>query len=742
MRLLLLFTLGFGAVCLFGSYTAASISLYIVFAFVAITAICWRVLKWSSGYPHPAVVVLIGITVGFCWWMGFDALRMQSVREIDGEIAACEITLSDYSTPTAYGVMCDGQIRINGKEFRVRAYINGQEDQLNPGDRIDGNFRLRTTVGREGTYHSGNGIYLLAYSNGDYCVQRCQQLRLRYFPAYCRNALTREIDLIFPNDTRAFAKALLIGDTSNIDYETDAALKISGIRHIIAVSGLHVTMLFGALYIFGGKMDVRMVLAGIFLLFLYAAIVGFSASIVRACIMLGLLSVSRITDNEYDPITALAFSALVQMLTNPLVVTSAGFQLSYASVIGIFAFAGRIRRWLFDEKRFGKAKGKTLRGKLQRFIVMTISVSVSANVLTIPLSAFYFGTVSIAGVITNLLIIWIVSFTFCGIILACIAGAISIPFGTAAAWLCSWMVRYILFIAKLIAKFPLAAVYTSEKPVIIWLVFCYALLAAYLVAGKHLKKLPYLEAAAAGLGIAIAIVYLSVPSGTAKVAVLDVGQGQCIVLHSEGKTYLVDCGGDTPEIAADKAADYLLSHGISRLDGVILTHGDYDHAAGLELLLTRLDCERLYLQNPISPEKYETRMICVDTVYKLSFGNSRLTLFPGADTGKANDASMCILFQTENCDILITGDRSGIGELELLQQMDPCELEVLIVGHHGARDSTCETLLRELQPEIALISVGADNSYGHPSAEVLERLESYGCTVHRTDLEGTIIYGG
>lgn len=223
-----------------------------------------------------------------------------------------------------------------------------------------------------------------------------------------------------------------------------------------------------------------------------------------------------------------------------------------------------------------------------------------------------------------------------------------------------------------------------------------------------------------------------------RMTVLDVGQGQCILLQSEGKTYMVDCGGDDGE-AADLAAETLLSQGISRLDGIILTHYDADHSGGIGYLLTRIRCDELILpdladENAVDPGlKAQTngmvRYIDRDTV--LTFGECRMTVIGPYSYKSGNESSLCVLFQRENCDILITGDRGEIGQLD-----------VLIAGHHGSATSTGGNLLAATMPKLAIISVGENNHYGHPSSAVLRRLGAIGCQVRRTDLDGTILYRG
>ena len=123
----------------------------------------------------------------------------------------------------------------------------------------------------------------------------------------------------------------------------------------------------------------------------------------------------------------------------------------------------------------------------------------------------------------------------------------------------------------------------------------------------------------------------------------------------------------------------------------------------------------------------------------LTAGDTKIHIFASNLLGNANENSLCILFDTKNCDILVTGDRNGFGERMLLRNADLPDVDVLIAGHHGSKNATCEALLEAVKPEIVCISAGRNNFFGHPAPEVLARLENYGCTVYRTDLHGDII---
>ena len=219
-----------------------------------------------------------------------------------------------------------------------------------------------------------------------------------------------------------------------------------------------------------------------------------------------------------------------------------------------------------------------------------------------------------------------------------------------------------------------------------------------------------------------------------------------MIWQSEGKTYLVDCGGDYDEHAADLAAETLLSQGISRIDGLILTHFDRDHAGAAGYFLSRIPADMIIIPDYEDSTGIRAMLECdhPNRVYPivediaLSYGTTQISIFAPVVPDSDNESSLAVLFQHENCDILITGDRSAFGERLLLKTGLIPEVDVLVAGHHGSANSTCDELLDAAKPKIVAISVG-DNSYGHPADSVLDRLQIRGCIVYRTDIHGNII---
>ena len=745
MRILMWFAIGFTVGCIPGSYLPWS-KWYILAAFLMLTA-AGVVLSLKKENIRRLAVALLGIAVSLLWMWGYQQLHLEEARVRDGETVSVAVELTDYSRETLYGSTAYGRVTLEGSTYKVYTYLDTKE-QLKPGDRVRGQFQLRlTTLGgeNEATHHRGKGVFLLAYAKDEVQILPCDSIPAKYFPAKLRHSISNLLDRTFPEDAKGFAKALLLGDSSDLTYQDDTAFKTAGIRHVIAVSGLHISILCSFLYGLMGRKRFLTPLVGIPLLILFSAVAGFTPSVTRACIMQCLMMLAVVLDKKYDPPSAIAFAVLLILVFNPMAITSVSFQLSVGCTIGIFLLSGRISRYILRILR--APKDKSLRGRISRWIAGTVGVTLSATAVTTPLSAFYFGTVSLVGVLTNVLVLWIVSIVFYGIMLACIFGALWLPLGKLIGWGMAYLIRYILVVSKLLSSIPYGAVYTCSIYIVMWLVLCYVLLTLFFCFRKK-RPVLLLGCVTVSLAIALFAAWLEPRGDRFRVTVMDVGQGQAILLQSDNRTYLVDCGGSTDTSAADTVVHHLLSQSIFRLDGLILTHYDIDHSGGVPYLLSRILVDKLYLPDTMDDgdmknflgRTYGSRIQWITEISVIKNKVAKITLMPGENNADENENCLCILFQAENCDILITGDRNQVGERALLKNYEIPKLDLLIAGHHGANSATGFEILSATQPKAVAVSVDKDNTFGHPSEALLARLKLFGCHVFRTDKDGTIIF--
>ena len=437
MRRLMWFAIGFTAACATGIYLIFG-TWMLILGGVALVAFSVMYFLHTS-ISRQIACVLLGCIVGLAWLWGYDFLYLKPVRQMDGQTELLSIEVSDCSRESEFGITAEGKIKLDGKAYSIQFYIN-EEITLAPGDRVEGGFRLRYTGGgtEHPTFHRGKGIFLLGYPKGEHTIDFADTVPPDYFPSMLRQRILSLLDALFPEDTRSFAKALLLGETAGLEYQTKSALKTSGIYHIVSVSGMHVSILFAMICVLCVNRKWIIALIGLPVLFLFAAVAGFTPSIVRACIMQTLMILALLADKEYDPPTALAVAVLVLLIVNPISITSTGLQLSAGCIAGIFLFSKRIYNYFLHSAGISPVKEKSIKAKMIRWAAGSVSMTLGSMALTIPLSAVYFGSVSISGILTNLLTLWLVSAIFYGVVAACVLGALWLPLGSGIGWLISF----------------------------------------------------------------------------------------------------------------------------------------------------------------------------------------------------------------------------------------------------------------------------------------------------------------
>ena len=747
MRKLMWFTIGFAAACVMCAYCFAPAGMFLMSFLSMVAFVLALMILRNRGTGRK--MLLLGCMIAFLWSGAYNVLYLSDAKKADDLTMDGVIEITDYSSPTDYGISAKGNIQIHDHTYKIKIYSYILEE-LRPGDIVRGEVKLHYSENIDwASSLSASGIHLVGYMDDDATVTWQHTIPVKYFAQVLRQKILTLVDTIFPAHAVAFARALLLGDTSLLDYETDTALSVSGIRHVVAVSGLHVSMLFGLVLSLVGFRKVLTPAIGLPILLLFAAVAGFTPSVNRACIMQALMILAMVFDQDYDPPTALSFAVLTMLAVNPLSITSVSFQLSVGCMVGIFLFSAKIQSYLNSKLPKLTTKKRSVLNRMRAWVIGSSSITLSTMVTVTPLCAFYFQTVSLVSILTNLLTLWVVTILFCGIIFTCIAAAVWLPMGKLLAWCLSWLIRYILLVARTLAAIPYSAVYTQNSYIKWWLILCYIFLAVFLLS-KHRQPLVLAFCVVTGLAASIVAGWLEPRLDNYRMTVLDVGQGQCILVQWDDKNYVIDCGGDYDAGTADLAAQTLLSNGVRQLDGLILTHYDVDHAASAGYLLSRVPADVLYLpvmegddeiKNDLR-QKYRDRICWVEPGTVMAPEPGTMTIIAAGNMKGKNETGLYILCQLEKCDILITGDADTTDEKELLERICIPDLEILVAGHHGSPYATGMDLLSATTPEIAIISVGEDNRYRHPSQRTLDRLTMFSCHVLRTDLNGTITIRG
>ena len=723
------------------------------------TAAAAVVLGRLPGIRRRVVLVSLGMSAGFLWTGSYSQLFFRPAQELDGQTVVLHATVTDYPQEKTYGgfsfparVETDGLVRP-----LAVLYVDEQGADLRPGDELSAvvhyTLASHTFSGEEITYYTAKGIFLQGEVYGRLNVERPDHVPVLYWPAVLARALKDGIARAFPEKEGGIVQGIVTGNRDNLTDEFTSSLQRVGMSHTVAVSGMHLAFLAQGLVTLRGKGRRSTAVLTILWAVLFSALCGHTPSVDRAAMMIVLLQIAPLFNRERDLLTSLGFALMVLLLLNPYAAAHIGLQLSFAAVAGIALASDKIQDWLlgvFHLERHRERRVQKLLKKIPRFCVSTLSATLGASVLTVPLVAFYFDTCSLISPLANLLTLWAVGFIFVGGLLVGAVAVVLPGLGEILALPVTWLVWYVEGAVKLLAIPNLSALSMECLLYRAWLVFVYLMLAALVCKGTKRPWIP-LCAGISTLCLSVLAVGVSARMGDMLVAVLDVDQGQSVVLYQKNLYALVDCGGSGEENAGDTAADYLQSRGVSRLDMLILTHLHADHANGVPRLLERLRVETIYL--PEEPEDSTLRQeilalahekeITVVTVtedlrIQTGQGQSVAVYAPVEESGETNERGLAVLADGGSFRALITGDMGAAGEENLLNIADLAQTEVLVVGHHGSDTSTTQALLDSARPEYALISVGEHNLYGHPAQETLERLEEAGAEVYRTDWDGTI----
>ena len=729
MRYLTYFTAGLVGACLLRGYGIP------VGAAGEAAVLLGCFLSWLYGKRRkirPVLpLILSGILAGLLLFGVYENLYLKPARQYRDRTVTTEFLVTRYPEKREKGCRVRGILRLEGIPYGAELYLP-ESQELEPGNRLTGRLCLQLALRTEAGSYARQGAAFQIFPEGELSRFPMEAVPAWTAPARLSRWLQEKIGQLFPADTAGFAKALLLGDSSGLSYDTRWALERSGIRHMVAVSGLHVTVLCALLGKFTRKRKYLTFLLGIPMLGIFAAVIGFTPSVMRACIMMGMFLLARVLRRQYEPVSELAAAVLLMVTVQPLTVLEPGFQLSCASVLGIFLIYPRIHEPL--RKRI-PWKNK-VKKRLLSFLAESVCLSLSATALVLPLTAFYFGSISLIGPLTNLVTIWLVPLLFWGILLVLALGVLLPgPAALLGAFL-SFGIRWVLAAAEFFSAFPLAAVYTHNPAIWVFLIFFYGF-GLYCLWGREKKIRLYCLGTLGAFLLTLTVGWGLPHLARAGITMLDVGQGQCVLLRSRGRAYLVDCGGDRDEYAGDLAAKTLLSQGVTRLDGLILSHFDRDHVGGAPYLLKHIPADAIYLPDhellPADP-----RIRRVKELTRLNFSDTSLWIYPGKPRAEGNEMSLAVLLDSQVYDILITGDLGEEGEAHLLSAYSLPRVDCLAAGHHGSAGSTSEQLLRRIRPKTALISAGKNNRYGHPAESTLLRLRAYGCQIRRTDLDGTI----
>ena len=641
------------------------------------------------------------------------------------------------------------------------------------GDLLRMKGKLETPPSIEGfdykAYLINHGIYSIMYSPEVQIVEKAHGFKPLAQVYQFRESLSRSLAETLPEPQASLAQGIILGLRGNIPTDVENQFVRTGTAHLLAISGVNLTimaaMLIGAgVAVFGRRYQIYAWMA-IFAIWFYALITGFQPPVVRAAIMASIFLVAELLGRQRSAVVSLILAATLMVIFTPQLVHDASFQLSVMSMAGLVLVAPPLQSL---SKRSIEA---TLPGKIAEFFVPvadSLVVSLGSVIAIWPLIAFYFGIFSWIGPIATLLTVAsmpaiIVAGSACGIL-----GIFVLPISQFTAWFVWLLLSYVLLIVRIADYTPFSQVHPFPYQ---WIFAYYSLLALALWAYKcrhnlvkswdHLTdfagKLP-LKPITSSLFLTAALLFsaaTAMPDNKLHVAFLDVGQGDAILISRGSQQILID-GGPSGEAVCSQLSRHM-PFWDRTIDLVISTHPHADHLSGLLEVLKRYRIKQvlyadIYYDSPqVSQweELISQKKILSATAragQRITFGDASLQilnppapLFSDTDSDIDNNGIVTRL-TIGKVSFLLMADIRQEAERQLISLRSLPTSNVLKIGHHGSTTSSSAQLLSAVNPNAAVISVGKDNEFGHPNEDVIARLQQIvgSSNLYRTDLQGTI----
>ena len=659
-----------------------------------------------------------------------------------------------------------------GNIIKVRGKLRQFEEAANKGNFDSRKYYL--SLGFYGKIEAGT----IEVINGDYSGIRQGLYELRMEIIERLEKLCSDNNGIFSiiNNKNGIIGAIILGDKTDLDSDIKELYSVSGIAHILAISGLHISFIGMAIYrllrrrfrfLFSAAVSIPVVLS-------FGIMSGFGISTIRAIIMFILKIIGEVLGRKYDAITAISLAGLVLLVQNPFVVCNSGFQMSFGAIIAIVLILPIVEEILNTDNK----------------IIKVLSANFTISLVMNPILAWNYYELPTFSFLLNIVVVPLMSVVIVSSIAGIFCSCIMFGFGKVVIFPGCGILELYTFLCNIINKSSVASIVVGQPKVTIIIVY-YAILLVVLfglknirtkytraekerniikketglVLEKKAKKERRIKGQNIKLRLACIVGFLLlncliyyIPNPGFYITFINVGQGDGILIHGDNGTKVMVDGGSTSEkqVAKNCIVPYLKAEGIGTIDYSIITHTDKDHISGILEILENNNSNRIRIKNLVMPdinmkddtydeliEKAKLKKINVLYIKKgdtLSLGKTKIKcIYPETTTTASDKNDYCTVLSVKNktSKILLTGDISKKIEEKIKDDIEE-NYTVLKVAHHGSNYSSSEKFLKKVNPKYSIISVGKNNSYGHPGNETMERLRKQGGVIYRTDEKGGI----
>ncbi len=598
--------------------------------------------------------------------------------------------------------------------------------------------------------------------------------RIKYLPERLRTITGTWFDKHLKPETAAAYRALLLGDRSRMDKRILEVFKASGTFHIIAISGLHMSVILFAIYslfrFFLGLSErlllyfsVKKLVAALTIppLVCYAMLAGLNTPVIRAAIMSSVVLIAICSERKKSPAALVSLAALLILVFDPHQLFSVSFQLSFAAIIGILLIVPILKNIHVTDRQGGEP---SFFGTIWRYLLSLCLVSIVATMFTAPFSITYFNRLSYIAPVANILIEPVVCLWTLPVgLLALLCLPIAPEFSTILLEAGHQGFGFATSLLERLVQIPFASTRLATPPA--FLLFVPALLItvfSYYYDKREKPQKPLLLLAFAVFLAVGTVSFLTKKNHLPKVTFIDVGQGSSTLIESPHTKILIDGGGASFSdtfVGETVIAPFLWSRGIKRIDTIIITHPDADHYNGLAYIVEHFTPNEVWLRDrrghdrqyralikSIQKRKLNTIIATKDNEIKdgsftlKCLANLGPYQFKGTRTKNAANTGLILKACFEEFCFLFPGDINKEMEKFLLQKGIPIRAEVLLSAHHGSKNSNSRSFLSEIEPEVCIVSAAASRAQYFPHKSVLQRCQEMGIEVLTTAEQGTIEY--
>ena len=595
------------------------------------------------------------------------------------------------------------KITIKSKEKIIGSYYSKEPLNISLGDKIT--FKGTLSKPKNNTIPNTFNYRKYLYNHHVYYLVKIDNIKVisktRSVKYKVKNYIVKRSEKFKHSD---YFKAFLIGDKSEMDDYS--IFQKNGVSHLFAISGMHLSLLSGIVLFVFKKSRFKEILACIFLI-LFSMITNYSASIYRSLLLFIYIVLNKKLDLRISTVNVLLLVVCTLLIFNPLIIYDMGFLYSVSVSLGLILFNKYMKK---------------------NYFVNMFLTSFIAFLFSLPITLYYNYEINLMQIINNVVIVPLVSIIIYPLTILTFIFSFLEPILNVFISILKFISTHLIMINIIVPKVSLIFYFTyyvflfmflkTNRKIFILLIIIYTLC---------IKAKPLIDF-------------------NTYVYFLDVGQGDSSLIYSKHKVILIDTGGNDNIKVSDNTIKFLKSTGKSKINYLVLTHGDYDHMGEAINLVNNFKVEKVIfncgefneLEKDLIKVLDKKKIPYYSCIKELNIDDNKLYFLNNKDYGNENDNSSVIYTKLNNYKFLFMGDAGVEVEEDLIEKYNLQDIDVLKVGHHGSKTSSSKKFIDEIEPKYSIISVGKNNRYGHPNNEVLNNIKD--SKIYRTDLDGSIMF--